>query len=119
LKCAASGSLEMQHRTTLSGYILATKACIDNPKKIVKQQYLLQMSLQYGELRPTNGWYPLAGLGHPIIFQRISRLGSVTAWQSSSGRQPNFSTLNRGQHLCLATITLGIGPHSSCKFVFQ
>jgi len=24
-------------------------------KKIVKQQYLLQMSLQYGELRPTNG----------------------------------------------------------------
>jgi len=24
-------------------------------QKIVKQQYLLQMSLQYGELRPTNG----------------------------------------------------------------
>ena len=33
----------------------ATKECIDNRKKIVKQQYLLQMSLQYGELRPTNG----------------------------------------------------------------
>jgi len=24
-------------------------------KKLVKQQYLLQMSLQYGERRPTNG----------------------------------------------------------------
>jgi len=31
------------HRTTLSGYIFATKAHIDN-RKNVKQQYLLQMS---------------------------------------------------------------------------
>jgi len=36
------------------GYIFATKACIDNRKKLVKQQYLLHMSLQYGELRPTS-----------------------------------------------------------------
>jgi len=28
---------------------------IDNRKKLVKQQYLLHMSPQYGELRPTNG----------------------------------------------------------------
>ena len=60
------------------------------------------MSLQYGELRPTNGWDRLAGLGHPIILQRVSRLGSVTARQSSSGRQPNFAALNRGRHLCSA-----------------
>jgi len=42
LKCAARGSLEIQdaqkspfwhHRTTLSGYIFGTKACIDNRKK--------------------------------------------------------------------------------------
>jgi len=44
LKCAARGSLQIQdakkslkssghHRTTLSGYIFATKACIDNRKK--------------------------------------------------------------------------------------
>jgi len=32
------------HRTTLSGYIFATEARIDNRKKIVKQQYLLHMS---------------------------------------------------------------------------
>jgi len=79
-------------------------------KKLVKQQYLLQMSLQYGELLPTSGWDLLAGLGHPIIFQRVSLLGSVTARQSSNGRQSNFAALNRGR----ATITLDIGPHSSC-----
>jgi len=89
-------------RTTLSCYIFATKACIDNQKKLVKQQYLLQMSLQYGELRPTNGWDRIAGLRHPIIFQRVPRLGSVTARQSSSGRQPNFAAMNRGRHLCSA-----------------
>ena len=43
------------HRTTLSGYIFATKARIDNWKKVVKQQYVLHMSTQYGELRPTSG----------------------------------------------------------------
>jgi len=43
------------HRTSLSGYIFATKARIDNWKKLVKQQYVLQMSPQYGELWPTSG----------------------------------------------------------------
>ena len=41
-------------------------------------------------------------LGHPCKFQRVSRLGSVTARHSSSGRQPNFAALNRGRHLCSA-----------------
>jgi len=61
MKYAASGSLEIRdakmmqkmpsehHRTTLSGYIFATKACINNWEELVKQ-----MSLQYGELQPTN-----------------------------------------------------------------
>ena len=43
------------HRTTLLGYIFATKAHIDNQKKLVKQQYVLHMFSQYGELRPTSG----------------------------------------------------------------
>jgi len=67
LKPAARGSLKTQdaknspkspsghHRTTLSGYIVATKAHIDNRKKLVKPQYVLHMSPQYGELRPTSG----------------------------------------------------------------
>ena len=91
LNCAARGSLKYRtqkiakkslsahHRTTLSGYIFATKARVDNRKKVVKQQYLLHMSSQYGELRPTSGWDLLASFGHPSKFQRVLRLGSVTA----------------------------------------
>ena len=66
-------------------------------KKFVKHHYLPHMSSQYGELWPTSGWDPLASLGHPR--QLVSRLGSVTARHSSSGRQPNFAALNRGRHL--------------------
>jgi len=41
----------------------------------------------------------LASLEHPSKFQRVSRLGSVTARHSSNGRQPKFAALNRGRHL--------------------
>jgi len=54
------------HRTTLSGYIFATKADIDNrKKKLVKQQYVLQITPQYGELRPASDWDHFTSLGHP------------------------------------------------------
>jgi len=43
--------------------------------------------------------YRFVSLGQPCKFQVVSRLGSVTARQSSSGRQPNFAALNRGRHL--------------------
>ena len=45
------------HRTTLSGYIFATEARIDNRKKLLKLKLLnlLQVFAQYGELRPTIG----------------------------------------------------------------
>ena len=58
-------------------------------------------------------------MGHPCKFQRLSRLGSLAARQSSSERQPNFAALNRGRHLCSAgrPCTLGIGPHSSLQLV--
>jgi len=48
------------HHTTMLGHIFATKAHIDNWKKLVKHQHLLHMSSQYGELWPTNGWDLLA-----------------------------------------------------------
>ena len=53
------------HRTILLGYIYATKAHFDIRKKLVKQQCVLQISLQYGELRPTSGWDRSSSLGHP------------------------------------------------------
>jgi len=111
------------HRTTLSGYIFAIKACYrQSEKKLVKQQYVPHMSSQYGELWPTNGWdllvswsltslfstnmaisetgWDLFGsLGNPSKFQQVSRLGSDTARHSSSGRQPNFVALNRERQL--------------------
>jgi len=34
-------------------------------KKLVKKQYLSHMSLQYGDLWPTNGWDRFVSLGHP------------------------------------------------------
>jgi len=52
-------------------------------KKVVKQQYLLYMSSQYGERRPTSGWDHFVSLGHPCKFQLVSCLGSVTARHSS------------------------------------
>ena len=68
-------------------------------KKLVKQQYVLHMSSQYGELRPTSGWDRLTSLGQPCKFQLVSRLGSVTCTASSSGRQPDLAALSRGRHL--------------------
>ena len=47
-------------------------------------------------------------------FQRISRVGSVIARHSSSGRQPNCGVQQRAAPIFdRAAITLGIGPHSS------
>jgi len=44
------------HRTTLSGYIFAIKARIDNRKKNLLSSNIFSRCLpQYGELRPTSG----------------------------------------------------------------
>ena len=65
--CAAPGSLHTEDAKSRQkiaiwapshnfvGLYLATKACIDNRKKLAKQQYLLHMFPQYGELQPTSG----------------------------------------------------------------
>ena len=71
-------------------------------EKPIKQQYLLHMSPRYGELRSTGDLDRFVSLGHSCKFQRVSRLGSVSARHSSSERQPNFAALNRGRHLCSA-----------------
>ena len=78
------------HCINLSGYIFATMH-ISTIGKIVKQQYFLHVSSQYGELRPTNGWDWFGSLGHPSKFQRVWRLGFVTTPTSYNGSQPNFA----------------------------
>ena len=114
LKCAARWKYRTQkwckksqsahHRTTLSSYIFATKARIDNWKKNVFSQY--------GERRPTSGWDRFVSLWHTSKFRRVSRLGSVTA-------QPNCSVEQRAPPLFgRAAITLGIGPHFCSSSLF-
>ena len=81
-------SLQLRHVSTIG-------------KKLVKQQYLLHMSPQYSELRPTNGW-DWSG----------SHLGSVNARHSSSGRQSNCGVEQRAPPIFgRVAITFGIGPH--------
>jgi len=86
MKLAARGSLEMQdansrqkwlsrhHRTTLSGYIFATKARIGNGKKPVKQQYLLRISPQLGPLAAEIG---LVVWGTPANFNGFRVLAAL------------------------------------------
>jgi len=69
---------------------------VSSEKKLVKQQCLPHICSQYGELAAEICWRVW---GHPSIFQRVSRLGSVTARYSTSGRQAKFAALNRGRHL--------------------
>ena len=68
------------HRTTLSGYIFATKARIDNRKK-----NLLSSNMSSTCPHSMANFGPLAAeidpvvWGHPCKFKLVSRLGSVTA----------------------------------------
>ena len=99
--CAARGSLKMQdpkiaqicraissqlrHISTIEKNLSNSNTSLTCPHNMVN----------FGPLATD----PLVSLGHPCKFQRVSRFGSVTTRHSSSGRQPNFATLNRGRHL--------------------
>jgi len=97
----AKNSPSGHHRTTLSGYIVATKSYIDNRKKSVKQEYLLHMAPQYGELRPTNGWDRFGSLGHPENFNKFRTLAASLHGTLVVGVSQT-TTLNRRRHLYLA-----------------
>jgi len=92
----AQNSPSGHHRTTLSGCIFATNPRIDSRKKNLLDS---NISPTCPHVRPTSGLDRFDWLGHPCKFQRVSRLGFVTARHSSSARQPNFAALNRGRQL--------------------
>ena len=89
LKRAAHGSLKYRmqkivknspsrhHRTTLSSYIFAIKAHSNNWKKVVKQQYLPHMCLQYGELGPLAAEISSLVWGTPANFNRFRVLAAL------------------------------------------
>ena len=73
----AKKSPSAHHRTTLSGYIFATKTCIDNRKETVKQQYLLQMfhnMANFGPLTAEIGWRFGAPMGNFNAFRVLASL---------------------------------------------
>jgi len=104
----------------LSGYIFTTKTHIDNREKLVKQQYLLQMSphnmVNFGplaaEIGPVvwrtpgnfNGFRILAALTYWTVFQQWTSAKRCGLEQRAP---PIFGK---------AAITLGIGRHSSSLY---
>ena len=105
------------HRTTLSGYIFATKARIDNQKNLLSSNMsstcshdMVNFGLLAPEIRPVvwgtptnfNGFRVLAALLHSSKVVSAAKLCGV-----EQRAPPVFGR---------ATITLGIGPHSSSFF---
>jgi len=112
----ATDSPFAHNRTTLSSYIFATKARIDNRKKLVKQQYLLSSTcphniVNFGPITTEicwrvwgtpanfNGFRVLAALLHGTLVVASAKLCGV-----EQRAPPIFGRV---------AITLGIGPHSS------
>ena len=122
MKCAACGLLNIQDAKnrdfgTIAQLCRAVSSQLRHVstigKKLVKQRCLPHMSSQ-DNFSPLAAEICLASWGRPGAFQRVSRLGSVTARQSSSGHQPNCGIEQRAPPIFgRAAITLVIGPHSS------
>ena len=81
-------SLQLRHVSTIGKKLLSSSTSSTCPHNMVN----------FGPLAAEI----FVSLGHPCKFQRVSRLGSVTARHSSSGRQANVAALNRRCHLYLA-----------------
>jgi len=107
----AKNSPSGHHRTTLSGYIFATKVCIISWKKLDKQQYLPHVSLQYGELGLLAAEVVSLVCGTPANVNGFRVLAALLHG-TSSGCQPNCGIEQRVPSICdRAAITFGIGPH--------
>jgi len=93
-------SLSGHHRTTLSGYIFATKARINNRKKhLLRRNICPTCPYNMGNFGLLTAEIVSLVWGTPPSFNGFLRLGRVTARNSSGGRQPNFAALNRRHHL--------------------
>ena len=74
----AKNSPSGHHHTPFSGYIFATKACMDNRKNLLSINISSRCPHNMVNM-PTSGWDRLTSLGYACKFQLVSRLCSVTA----------------------------------------
>jgi len=107
------------HPTTLSGYMFATKACIDNRKKnFLSSNISSTCSHNMVNFGPLAAEIVSLVWGTPRHFNGF-RVLAASLHGTSSGRQPNCGVEQRAPPIFgRATITLGIGPHSSSFFFF-
>ena len=94
LKCAARGSLQIQDAKAdilapshnfVGLYLRNWGMYRQSEENLINSNTSSTCPDNMGELRPINGWDLLASLGHPCKFQRVSRLGSVSARHFSMG----------------------------------
>jgi len=84
---------KIRHLRTIAQFCRAISSQLRHLSTIGKisytviRQYLLHISSQYGEVWPTSGWDRVAGLGHPNLFQRVSRLGFVIIFTNFTQRR--------------------------------
>jgi len=86
----AKKSPSAHHRTTLSGYIFATKACIDNRKNLLNSDpppcvSTIWWTSAHWQLRSVGAF------GAPSKFQPVSRLCFITAPTSLNRGQQNLA----------------------------
>jgi len=81
------------HCTNLSGCIFATKARIDNWKKLANQQYLLHMSPQYGELSLLAAELISLVSGTPANFNGFRVLASLLQRRHSTEANQTFDSV--------------------------
>jgi len=86
-KKIAKNSPSAHHRTTLSGCIFATEACINNQKRLVRQQYLLNMSHNMANFGPLTAEIGSGFWSTPANFNRFHVLASLL----QQCRSPNFA----------------------------
>jgi len=79
------------HRTTLSGYIFATKACIDHRKNLLNNNISPTCPHNMVNFGSLTAEIHSVVWGTPSKFQRVSCLGFVTAATSLTGGQRSFA----------------------------
>jgi len=111
----AKNSPPGHHRTTLSGCIFATNACIDNLKKIVKQQYLLTSSHNMVNVGPLAAEIGLPVWDTPANFNGFRVLASLLHRRRSTDVNQTFHDIWPSPVLLHYIYTLGGGAWASAK----